>query len=235
MALEKKIFASRWFRVVLGLVLRVYRYLLYGGLRFRHDPALLGLLRSRDRAIYAVWHQDFVYTLGYVSRYNARRPTYVLASASRDGGMAVAAASSMGFRGAVRGSSARGGARALLGLHRLARKGRGSIAVVCDGPRPPARHLQTGVLHLARDTGVPLWLIRTSYDPVTTLEHTWARFQIPNLFARAVARAYGPVHVPPDLDRAGLEALRADLESRLNQLADEADEAARRPSPSPRR
>ena len=227
MSLEKKIFASRAFGTFLGVVLRAYRFLLYGGLRFDHDPLFHRLLRSRERVIYAVWHQDFVYTLGYVSRFNARRPTWVLASASRDGGMAVAAASAMGYRGAVRGSSARGGAAALLGLHRLAKRVDASIAVVCDGPRPPARRLTPGVLHLARDTGLPIWLVRTSYAPVRTLERTWARFQIPHMFGRAAVRVDGPIHVPRDADRRDLEVRREDLERRLNALTERADRAAR--------
>ena len=156
-----------------------------------------------------MWHQDFVHTLGYLSLYNVRRPTHVLASASRDGGLAIAAAEGVGFRRAVRGSSARGGAGALLKLHRMAKTGRTSFAVVCDGPRPPARVLKPGVLHLARDSGLPLWLVRTSYRPVKVLSRSWAAFHLPRLGARAVCLADGPIHVPPDLDRVGLERVRA--------------------------
>lgn len=209
--------------------MRAYRTLIFGSLLFRHDPDLRRLLRSREPAIFACWHQDFVHTMGYISRYNARRRTYVLASASRDGGIAAAVAQGVGFRKAVRGSSARRGAVALLSLHRLARRESSSFAVVCDGPRPPARELKPGVLHLASRTGLPLWLVRTSYQPTTVLERSWARFHLPHLLSRAVCMAHGPIHVPPDLDRATLERIRQDVTDELNRLADRADEAAAGP------
>jgi len=223
MRLEKRILAAPPTRVLLGLLVRIYRWVLHGGLLYRHDPALLALMRSKEPAIFACWHQDFFYTLGYLSKFNVRRPTYALASGSRDGGLAAAAARSVGFRGVVRGSSARGGAEALLALHRLLRRGDVSLAVVSDGPRPPARVLKPGVLHLARETGIPLWLLRCSYRPAFVFERSWARFFVPGVAARAVCLADGPIRVPRDLDRAGLEQLRIEVEARMNALADAAD------------
>ncbi|MHC5012079.1 MAG: lysophospholipid acyltransferase family protein, partial [Planctomycetota bacterium] len=156
--------------------------------------------------------------------WNPRRPSYVLASASRDGGLAASAAEGVGFRKPVRGSSARGGATALRQLHRVVARRNASVAVVCDGPRPPARKLAPGVLHLARASGLPIWLVRTSYRPANVLERTWARFLLPPPWAHAVSLADGPIVVPPDTDREGLERLRAATEDRLNRLADRADE-----------
>ena len=204
--------------------LRWYRSFVFGTFLFEHDRRFLALLRSDDPVILAAWHQDFVHTFAYFSRWNPRRPTYPLASASRDGGLAATAAEGMGFRRAVRGSSARGGPKALLRLTRLLRaEPRASVAVVCDGPRPPARVLKPGILHLAQTSGRPIWLVRTSYRPVKVLTRTWADFHVPLPGARGVCLADGPIHVPPDLDRAGLEALRVEVQARLNALADRAD------------
>lgn len=226
---SKRLLDTHATRVLAGTVLRIYRGWSFGHLRWEHDPRLHALLRSREPAVFAVWHQDFVYTLGYLSRFNVRRKTYVLASASRDGGIAAAVAEGLGYRRAVRGSSARHGASALLRLHRLLREEDASVAVVVDGPRPPARVLKPGVLHLARDAGLPLWLLRTSYRPRRVFERTWARFTVPKVGARAVVRSDGPIHVPPDLDRAGLERMRLEVEDRLNRLADEGDRAVAQP------
>ncbi len=210
-------------RTLAGLLLRIYRAFMFSGFLFRHDPRLLALLRTREPAIFACWHQDFLYTMGYLSRWNVRRRTYVLASASRDGGLAAAAAEGVGFRRAIRGSSARRGAAALLSLHRLLASEQASVAVVSDGPRPPARVLKPGVLHLARESGRPLWLVRTSYLPVAVLERSWARFLVPRPWSRAVSLADGPIFVPRDVDRAGLERIRRDVEARLERLAVRAD------------
>ncbi len=228
MSLSKRILESHGTRVLAATLIRAYRGWFHGGVLYRHDPALQQLLRSREPAIFACWHQDFLYTVGYLSRFNVRRKSYVLASASRDGGLAASAAEGVGFRRAVRGSSARRGASALLELHRvLADEPDASVAVVCDGPRPPARRLKPGVLHLAQRSGRPLWLVRTSYRPCRILERTWARFILPPSWSRGVAVADGPIHVASDLDRPGLERVRVEVEARLNALADRADTMAR--------
>jgi lysophospholipid acyltransferase (LPLAT)-like uncharacterized protein len=226
---------GKWFverketRLFVGVFLRFYRWFIFGTLLMRHDRRLLDFLRSRDPAVFAVWHQDFVFTLGYLSRWNPIRKTYPLASSSRDGGMANAAAEGMGYRPAVRGSSARDGRRALLRLTRLLQADpRASVAVVCDGPRPPARELKPGILHLAQSSGRPIWLVRTSFRNVRLLSRTWARFHLPLPFKRGVCLADGPIHVPADLGREGLEALRREIEGRLNRLADRADALAAR-------
>jgi hypothetical protein len=206
--------------------LRWYRWFVFGTFLLRHDRRLLRILRSREPVIFAVWHQDFVYTFGFLSRWNPRRKTYPLASASRDGTLATVAAEGMGYRRAIRGSSARGGRKALLQLTRLLRADPvASVAVVCDGPRPPARVLKPGVLHLAQTSGRPIWLVRTSYSITKVLERTWAQFHVALPFSRVAVMADGPIVVPSDLDRAGLEALRQEVEERLNDLADRADAA----------
>jgi lysophospholipid acyltransferase (LPLAT)-like uncharacterized protein len=229
MALRKRLLSSGAACALTGLLLRVYRAVHFAWVLVRVDPALVRLVRSRRPAIFACWHQDFPYTMGWLSRFSARRRTYVLASASRDGALAAAAAAAVGLRPAARGSSARGGARALLSLHRLGRRGDGSLAVVCDGPRPPARVLQPGVVHLARDTGLEVWLLRSAYRPRALLRRTWARFLAVPPGARGVVVADGPIRVRPDLDRAGLEAVRREVEQRLNRLADRADRVVGNP------
>jgi lysophospholipid acyltransferase (LPLAT)-like uncharacterized protein len=208
-------------------VLRLYRAGMYGSFLWDHDPRLLDLLRSDEPALFAVWHQDFVHTLGYTSRWNPARRTYVLASASRDGSLAATAAMAVGFRAPVRGSTARGGHRALLALKRLLDDDpAASLAVVCDGPRPPAQHLQPGIVYLAQATGRPLWLLRTSFARRTELARSWARFHLPHPGSRGVIRAQGPIQVPPDLDRHAFETWRLDLQQRLRALAVSTDALA---------
>ena len=228
-ALRKKALGSGLTLAIASPLLRLYRATVYGGFLWRHDRRLVALLRSNEPAIFAVWHQDFVHTLGYLSRWNRRRRTYVLASASRDGEVAATAAQAVGFRRPVRGSSARGGNRALLQLTRLLEdEPHASLAVVCDGPRPPARELKPGVLHLAQHTGLPIWLVRTSFRQRAELRRSWARFHIPHPLSRGVCVADGPIHLPSGLSRDQLEEWRERIEIRLNKLADRADRMANR-------
>jgi len=214
--------------VVLQGLGTLYRAFVLAAVLRRIDPRLREFLQGSEPAIFAAWHQDFALAFGWLSRTGRRRPLYALASASRDGGIATALARAVGFRGLVRGSSARGGTRALLGLHRLLRlRADASLGVVCDGPRPPARVLKPGILHLARETGRPIWLLCVGMSPRIELARSWARFRFPRPTTRAVVLGEGPIRVAPDLDREGLEAVRAGLEARFRALGERADLLAR--------
>jgi lysophospholipid acyltransferase (LPLAT)-like uncharacterized protein len=226
--LGKRFFGSPLSRALVGVLARAYRSWMYASFLQRHDRNTLALMKTRDPVVILCWHQDFVLTLGTLSRAHPRRRTHALASASRDGGIAAAAAEGVGYARSVRGSSAGGGAAALRRMQRLARDRAPSFAVVGDGPRPPARALKPGAIHLAKETGAPLWLLRTSWFPDPSLRRTWARFHLPRPFARGVAVADGPIPVPSDLDRASLEALRRDVEVRLEALAARGDALAER-------
>ncbi len=229
MSLGKRFLESPFALAVTGVLLRVVRWICIGGTLPKADPRLHALLRTKEPVLFVCWHQDFLWTIGWLSRWNPRRRSYVLASASRDGGLAAAAAEAVGFREAVRGSSAARGASALLRLQRFGRDPRRpSLAIVADGPRPPARQLKPGPVHLARETGLPLWLLRTSWWPDPSLRRTWARFHAPPPWGRGIIAADGPIHVPGDLDREGLEATRLAIEARLNALAERGDAIARR-------
>lgn len=222
-SLAKRALGSPATLAVVRLLIRLYSFFHFGGVRMRHDPALSAFLATSTPAVFACWHQDFFYTVGYLSRFARQRPTRVLASASRDGGLMAAAAQGVGFRSAIRGSSARGGAGALRALHRAAAEGRESLIIVCDGPRPPAFELQLGALSVAAASGLPLWLVRSSYRPAKVLERSWARFFVPSLWARGVMLAEGPLYLPAGLSRAELEVQRGVLQERLRTLAARAD------------
>jgi lysophospholipid acyltransferase (LPLAT)-like uncharacterized protein len=226
-SLAKKLLGGSLVTAVVRAFIQPYRALMFAGFLLDLDPRLVALMRSREPVVFLMWHQDFVHTIGYLSQFRRRRPMVVLASASRDGGIAAAAADGAGFRHIARGSSAKGGAGGLLQLSRLSRDARRfSVVVVADGPRPPARDLKPGGLLIARDAGLPIWLVRTSWHPDHSLRSTWARFHVPRPWSRGVVLADGPIAIPAETTRDGLDAFRLDIESRLNALASRADDAA---------
>ena len=222
----KRFFGQDVVRALVVPSMRLFRWFGFGSALMTHDPRLLALMRSDEPVLFGVWHQDFHNTLGYLSRWNPRRRTYPLASASRDGTMAAVVAEGMGYRSPVRGSSARGGHRALLALTRLLKtEPDASVAVVVDGPRPPGRVLKPGIVHLAQVSGRQIWLVRSSWSHTVVLKKTWAKFHIGIPGSRGAILADGPIHVPANMDREGLEEIRLDCERRLNALADRADRA----------
>lgn len=78
----------------------------------------------------------------------------IFISAHRDGELIARILGWFGF-GAVRGSTTRGGSRALRGLVRVGRAG-ADLVVTPDGPRGPRCVAQAGVIELAKLTGLPI-------------------------------------------------------------------------------
>src|SRR5882672_4430331 len=100
--------------------------------------------------IYAAWH-ECIYLGVYFWR--GRRIVY-MTSRSFDGEYIARFLQRFGF-GAVRGSSSRGGPRALIEMTRLVRKGI-QVGFTVDGPRGPCHVAQPGAVLLAKKTGQPI-------------------------------------------------------------------------------
>jgi len=81
-------------------------------------------------------------------------------------------------------------------------RGGGSTAISPDGPRGPRRVLKKGVLHLARDSGVPILPLRFSASPA--LHAGWDRKVIPLPWSTITVAVGSPIAVTEDdFDRAG--------------------------------
>ena len=145
-------------------------------------------------------------------------------SQSRDGERIARAVEYVGFR-PVRGSSSRGGVRALLQMVRLL-QGPVVCCHVVDGPRGPRGEVKPGLILLAQRSGAALIpvLYATRHKWVA---RSWDRMQVPLPFGRVVARYLVPRVVPRELEPEAAEALRLDIERELarEELRLEADVA----------
>ena len=121
------------------------------------------------------------------------RNIVVITSQNFDGEWIAKILEKFGFSTA-RGSTSRGGARALVQLRRDLLAGK-PAAFTVDGPRGPARVVQPGVVFLAGATGHPILPYHIEANRHWTLG-SWDRTQIPKPFA-TVALAIGePLRVP---------------------------------------
>jgi lysophospholipid acyltransferase (LPLAT)-like uncharacterized protein len=168
----------------------------------------LEAIAARGRhPIHAFWHgRIFPATI-----YFQRRGIVVITSENYDGEWIARIIQKFGY-GTVRGSSSRGGPKALLQLVRDVRsKG---VAFTLDGPRGPAEQAQPGAVWLAKATGNPLLPFHTDAAASWTLK-SWDRTQIPKPFT-TVAMAIGePLYVPRDAGEQALDEWRARLQSSL--------------------
>jgi lysophospholipid acyltransferase (LPLAT)-like uncharacterized protein len=133
--------------------------------------------------IFSLWHGQLLPLIWH----HRRQSVAILVSEHRDGELIARLASSIGYR-LVRGSSTKGGERALLSLVRELREGY-EVAVTPDGPKGPARSYAPGALIAAQRSGAPIVPIAAHADRAWRLA-SWDNFMIPKPFAK-VTVAYG--------------------------------------------
>ena len=176
-----------------------------------------------ESLIYVFWHCHIFYIL-YHFRFSGANP---LISLSVDGELIAQIASEFGLH-PVRGSSSRGGSRALIELIHLARQKGRQILITADGPKGPARHIKPGALQLAAKSGAAVVPISWAASRAKVFRRSWDRFRLPLPFSR-IRFAFGePLTAPGELGAAqnkqsgGLLAQRLDacldaLETRLQK------------------
>jgi len=166
--------------------------------------------------IYALWHGRM-----FVPMYWFRNTgVSILVSEHRDGEIVTNTLISAGLK-AVRGSTTRGGVRALAKLVRLAKQG-ASIAFTSDGPQGPRWRLQPGVVFVAAKTGVPIVPISGSARFAAYFK-SWDAFQLPLPFSKAVLNIGELYYVTGGSDPDTIERHRIEIERRITRLTLEAD------------
>ena len=160
--------------------------------------------------IHSFWHgRIFPATI-----YFQRRGIVVITSENYDGEWIARIIQKFGY-GTARGSTSRGGPKALLQLVRDV-KSKG-VAFTLDGPRGPARVAQPGAVWLARETGNPVLPLHLEASSHWTLR-SWDRTQIPKPFSTVAMVLGEPLYVSKGASDADLDAARHELEARLERL-----------------
>jgi lysophospholipid acyltransferase (LPLAT)-like uncharacterized protein len=165
----------------------------------------------------AFWHGRIL----PATYYFRRRGIVVITSENFDGEWIARIIERFGY-GTARGSTSRGGRRALLQLTRAMAAGRAAGFTV-DGPRGPARVAQAGAIWLAQATGNPVLPFHLEADRHWSLR-SWDRTQIPKPFSTVALAVGEPIDVPAHADRQALEQTRQILEARLRALEARAGE-----------
>lgn len=171
-----------------------------------------------EHVIFVLWHE-------YISVVLPRwswTPLTLLVSHHRDGEWLNQTAERLGFT-MVRGSSSRGGSRAIRSLRR--HRDETSLVITPDGPRGPRREMAMGPVYIASLLKMPIVPVGIGIDRPWRLK-TWDRFAIPRPFSR-VRLIFGPkIRIPAKQDRARLEATRDSIQQLTTSLTVEAEEWA---------
>ena len=161
----------------LGVLARTWRYRVVNG------RELSNLRSTSEPFIFSLWHGHLLPLLWH---HRGQRVS-ILISEHRDGELIARTAQWLGY-GLVRGSTTRGGERALLALVRELESGR-EVAITPDGPRGPARTFAPGALVAAQRSQSAILPVAAAADRAWRLS-SWDRFMIPKPFAR-ITVAYG--------------------------------------------
>jgi lysophospholipid acyltransferase (LPLAT)-like uncharacterized protein len=182
-------------------------------LRWRTEGVehLQAVEHSGRRPIMAFWHGRIL-AATYFFR---RRGIVVITSENFDGEWIAGIIERFGY-GTARGSTSRGGRKALRQLVRDMRAG-SPAAFTVDGPRGPARIVQPGAVWLARATGNPVLPFHIEARRYWTLA-SWDRTQIPKPFSTVAVVIDTPLDVAADAGDDAIERARLELETRLRAL-----------------
>jgi lysophospholipid acyltransferase (LPLAT)-like uncharacterized protein len=149
------------------------------------------------------------------------RKMHVLISTHRDGEIIAKIMKCFGFD-VVRGSSSKGGRKALMEMARLLRDGN-DLAITPDGPRGPAEVLKPGIAHVARLSGKKVLPVAYAASRCFRLT-SWDRLIIPAPFSRGLFVVGAPVAYEEGED---MEAFRLRLEQALRDTTARADAMVR--------
>ncbi len=192
------------FYVLISLIGKTLKYETVGWENFE------AIERAGKIPIYTFWHNR-IFAGTYFFR---NRGIVVITSQSFDGEYIARFIQRFGY-GAIRGSSTRGGVKALVEMIRLMREGL-PMGFTVDGPKGPKYVAKSGACLLAKKTGNPLMPFSVECDKFWTI-NSWDKLQIPKPFSRARVIISAPVYVSKTADEKEIEKKREELQSKLDE------------------
>ena len=162
-----------------------------------------------------VWHNRILAMPVVFRRYYPKRKgLLVLTSASRDGAYLSEFVRCFGM-GAVRGSSSRRGAAALLDLVRSLDAGF-DLCITPDGPRGPRYRLGPGAVLLSERCQVPLMPLLVEYSAFWRF-NSWDGFAVPKPFAKVTITALPLIEIASSESESTFEEKRKQVENRMTE------------------
>jgi hypothetical protein len=199
-----------WYHWVWVVPMALFLRLWLATLRFRCNVDRID--DAEGPTVLLLWHDKLFVSSWIANRYFSR-PVTALISTSKDGAWLVAFFKFMGIA-AVRGSSNRRGAAALITLTRLMRAGN-HTGITPDGPKGPALAFKSGAVSLARLTRSPFVVMGIRYHACWRMR-SWDRFAMPVPFSRVDVTL---LREPMPADGEADEIIVARLQARLNETS----------------
>jgi lysophospholipid acyltransferase (LPLAT)-like uncharacterized protein len=166
-------------------------------MRFKDQGSLDTVRACLDQGrpvVLAIWHEELFSLIGYGTTVLPGRFATVV-SDSRDGELITQVLRRIGFATA-RGSSTRGGLKALNQLRQHMLDGRIGVLTV-DGPRGPRQVPKDGAVYLAQKANALLFPVRSRPSSVYVFTRAWDHFKLPLPFCACEVRLGKPLEFAP--------------------------------------
>ncbi len=169
---------------------------------------------EKPRCIAVFWHDRILLTT-----YFWRFSNYAAMVSESFDGEYIARVSQRFGHGMARGSSTRGGTKALRIMKNLLHKEKFSLTLTIDGPKGPRYQVKSGAMLLSKITGVPIVPILIQPRSFWTV-NSWDKMQIPKPFTTAKIFVAEPIYVEDSVDKNELESKREEVQEKLDELVE---------------
>ena len=167
--------------------------------------------------ILALWHGEIFPVTSYGNTITSNLVTFV--SESKDGEIIARILERLGHK-TVRGSSSRGGVKALLKAKRIMEKDNRIAVFTIDGPKGPRHKTKDGIIFLAQRANAKIVPLRAFPSKKKVFEKSWDKFVLPYPFARCPVFIGEPMEVTREkLDANVMARERKRLEDRMHALS----------------
>ena len=179
----------------------------------RGEEPVRELFRDGRHIIFAFWHNRFI-MMPYCYRHHFRKERIaVIVSQSRDGELVGKFLDRYRFK-SIRGSSSRGGRKAMLALLRLLKED-WDAAITPDGPRGPRYQVQDGIITLASMAGLPIVPASYASSLRIVFRKSWDHFRLPLPGSRIRLVFAEPLTAGRNMNDMERDNLRKELRRRL--------------------
>ena len=177
---------------------------------------LRAIRAANKKAIFTFWHGRI-----FLGTYFFRNQgIVVMTSRNRDGEYIARVIRRFGY-GTARGSSTRGGKRALVEMiHEM--RSNSDVAFTIDGPKGPRYVAKPGAVWLASKTGSAIFPFHMSPQRRWVL-NSWDLFHIPKPFTRVLVLMGAPIYVKANATEAEIEESQEALQRSLDDLLHRGD------------
>jgi len=173
--LRKKFLRAIALKIVPFIGSFVIRVLYFSNKKVFHAPETLG----DEPFIMACWHGELLMIPYAYTKYKKNPKVKLLISEHFDGNLIASTLKYFSFD-AIRGSSTRGGAKALIESIRTLKSGY-DLGITPDGPKGPRHKVSDGIVMMAQKANVKITLVRIQPTDFWQL-NSWDKFIIPKPF-----------------------------------------------------